>query len=155
MFGAIADDLEQTIDQAALRLRTSSDAEASVRPRTGAWSAKEILGHLVDSAANNHQRFVRAQEGGELVLPGYQQDHWVSAQGYQYRAWLDVVDLWTTYNRHLAHVVRRIPERHRDVACRIAANEPVALQALVADYVAHLRHHLAQIDERLGGTASG
>lgn len=51
--------------------------------------------------------------------------------------------------RHLAHVVRRIPENRWDVACRIAANEPVTLQALAEDYLRHLRHHIAQIDERL------
>jgi hypothetical protein len=33
----------------------------SHKPAPGKWSKKEIPGHLVDSANNNHQRFLRAQ----------------------------------------------------------------------------------------------
>ena len=36
---------------------------------------RQILGHLVDSASNNHQRIVRLQYNQELEFPDYQQDN--------------------------------------------------------------------------------
>ena len=77
------EELRQTVERAAAELLAVSDEAAAVRPGRGRWSAKEIVGHLVDSAANNHQRFVRAQWQDDLVFPGYAQDAWVEAQRYQ------------------------------------------------------------------------
>ena len=71
-------DLEDTVGRMAERLRGVSDAEAMRRPSAGKWSAKEIIGHLIDSASNNHQRFVRARWQEDMVFLGYQQDEWVA-----------------------------------------------------------------------------
>src|SRR5580693_6344926 len=83
--------LAQVVDDALPRLRAISDEDSSARPVPGKWSKKEILGHLIDSAANNHQRFIRLQMARELTLPGYDQAGWVKANGYQQTSWSDVV----------------------------------------------------------------
>ncbi len=103
-----------------------------------------MIGHLIDSAANNHQRFVRAQQG-PLVFPPYAQDHWVGCQRYQDRPWDEITGLWYAYNRHLAHVIRQIPEDRQLVPCTVEENTPVTLGFLADDYVRHLRHHLSQV----------
>ena len=141
----VADGLVQAVEAAAPRLRGMSDARASLTPRPGKWCAKEVIGHLIDSAANNHQRFVRAQLGSELVSPGYEQDLWVSRQGYAEAPWTDLVELWRLYNLRLAEVIRRIPPEKLATPCRIAAGEPVTLGFVVQDYLRHLHHHLGQI----------
>jgi hypothetical protein len=105
-----------------------------------------VIGHLIDSAANNHQRFVRAQEGAAYTGPGYTQDHWVAVQGYQDASWDDLIALWSAYNRHLARVIERIPDSKRGTTCTIGANAPVTLGFVAADYVRHLLHHLGQAD---------
>src|SRR5438876_7788717 len=104
---SVANDL-QSVLKTADRLRQIKDAEASVRPAPGKWSKKEILGHLVDSAANNHQRFVRLQLTSRIDLPGYDGDEWVRLQKYQDRSWAQIIELWQTYNTQLASLIRQV-----------------------------------------------
>jgi DinB superfamily len=155
------DDLIGTIGSTAQRLSTVADLAAARRPRPGKWSAKEIIGHLVDSAANNHQRFVRAAWQDDLVFPGYDQNEWVRVQEYQTTPWLPLVSLWSGYNLHLAHVMLAVPEtvrlrldaRHNfdEIAWQtVARDEPTSLDYLMQDYVGHMQHHLRQIDAILG-----
>jgi len=142
-----ATDLRSTLAAVLPRLRAIDEARASLPRGEGKWSPKEILGHLIDSAANNHQRFVRAQMAREIVLPGYEQERWVEGQGYQERPWSDIVVLWQALNLHLAHILERLPASARTTICRIGANPPLDLEVIVRDYLAHLRNHLNQVLE--------
>ena len=146
-FSTAADELLRTIDAALPRLRSMADSVAALPRAPGKWSPKQVIGHLIDSAANNHHRFVRAQEG-PLTFPPYAQDHWVGCQHYNDRAWEELTGLWYAYNRHLAHVIGRIPERFGQVPCTVETNAPVTLGFLAHDYVVHLQHHLGQVGAR-------
>jgi hypothetical protein len=137
--------LQQIIERSVDRLLALTEADTQVRRPSAEWSRKETLGHLIDSACNNHQRFMRAQLQDELVFPGYEQDSWNRAQPYQSEAWENLVALWASYNRHLAHVMAAIPESAGGNRCTIGDSEPVTLELLVTDYVRHLEHHLGQI----------
>ena len=142
---SVAEDLRRTIDAALPKLRAITDAAATEPRAPGKWSRKEIIGHLVDSASNNHQRFVRAQGVTALTFPRYEQNHWSASQHCNERPWADLVTLWHAYNAHLAHVITHIPDASLLVPCVIESNDPVTLEFLVTDYVIHLRHHLAQV----------
>jgi hypothetical protein len=144
-FAAIASRLRADVASAETRLRALGEREAAEPRKGGKWSAKEILGHLVDSASNNHQRFVRAQLAPPLRMPGYEQASWVSIQRYQERTWSEIIELWSAYNRHLAHVIASIPDERRHVSCEIGDDASMTLEHLVLDYVAHIQHHLRQI----------
>jgi hypothetical protein len=150
-----------TATQVAAQLRTEVDAavpfflavdesRTTVPVRAGGWCARQILGHLIDSACNNHRRFVMAQSADFTKFDGYEQDAWVDRQRYDTVAWRDLVALWAAYNRHLAHVMTRIPD---EAATRSAASpdggRQITLSFVVEDYVVHLRHHLDQIANAL------
>jgi len=144
-FKANADRLAQSLDAAQLALAAIDERAAAEPWAPGKWSRKDVLGHLIDSAANNHQRFVRAQQPGDLHFPPYVQDHWVGVQHYQERTWRDLVELWSAYNRHLAHILAFIPDSLQGKACTIGAEPTVTLGYLAEDYIDHLWHHLNQI----------
>jgi hypothetical protein len=148
-FPELAEALRRGVDAAAPKLRAISASRAAKIPSPGKWSPQQIVGHLIDSAANNHQRFVRAQQGPALTLPAYAQEHWVASQHYDARAWEDLITFWHVYNLHLAHVMAHIPEAHRDVTCTIGTYAPVTLGFLAHDYIVHMEHHLQQIQDQI------
>jgi hypothetical protein len=154
MTAQIANELTVTVRTAVQQLRTLSAALVSHRPSPDRWTIKEVLGHLIDSAANNHQRFVRAQFTDRLVFPKYDQNDWVRCQFYDKVEWNDLIELWQQYNLHLAHVIRNIPDRALNTTCVIGDYEPMTLKFLIEDYLAHLKHHLTKIDERVRATVN-
>jgi hypothetical protein len=114
----------------------------------GVWNVKQELGHLLDSAANNHQRFVRATLHGPYQGPGYAQDDWVRLHAYEELPWITLVELWAQYNLLLAHLVERIPEEALATECRIGSYEPSDLAFVIDDYVLHMQHHIDHLLNR-------
>jgi hypothetical protein len=146
----------RTIESTHAKLAALTDDESARRPAPNKWSKKEIIGHLIDSASNNHQRFVRARFTTDLVFPGYEQAEWVEAQRYQLTRWRDLLDLWRAFNLHLAHVMETTPReelvrpraRHNlhEIAWQhVAPTEVVTLEWFMIDYVGHFEHHVAQV----------
>jgi hypothetical protein len=149
-------ELRDAIKSFAPKLEKMSDEESRKRPAPGKWCPREIIGHLIDSASNNHQRFVRAQLQDDLVFPGYAQDSWVSLQQYREAPWGELLDLWRSFNLHIARVMEAAPSDQRlrprvrhnldELASRgVPKEEPATLDYFMADYVWHLKHHLDQI----------
>jgi hypothetical protein len=139
------EDFERTIETSYDQLLKIAEADADAALAPGKWSRKEVIGHLIDSAANNHHRFVKAQFTDDLLLSRYAQQSWVKSQDYGGRAWAELLLLWKSYNLHLLHVASRIPAERLETLCRFEDGESVSLGFLVADYVVHLKHHLKQV----------
>jgi hypothetical protein len=137
--------LGRIVESASAVLRRVSEEESGRPLLAGGWSRKQVLGHLIDSASNNHQRFVRASLADSLEFPAYEQTGCVRVQAVDDAAWAMLVDLWASYNRYLAHVIAHLPEAKLGVPCRIGADEPVTLAFLAEDYLRHLLHHLDQL----------
>src|SRR5712671_1154513 len=130
--------LETLIAQSGSEFAVFTDSEATEPVISGGWSRKQILGHLIDSASNNHQRFVRAQLQDELRWPGYDQSGCVRVQRYQAAPWSDLLAFWAAYNRFLAHVLAAVPEEKRNTPCWIGDYPLMTLEDLAADYLTHL-----------------
>jgi hypothetical protein len=112
----------------------------------GKWSKKEIIGHLIDSAQINLQRFVRCTYGQNFKLV-YAQDEWVAAAHYQDADIKEVLDLWILLNRQIIRVLSDYPADKLKTTCD-TGKEAISLHSvewLAADYVVHMRHHLNQV----------
>jgi len=146
----IAAHLRATLTESLPLLEAADDSRTTTAPRPGAWCARQILGHLIDSACNNHRRFVIGQSPETVRFDGYDGDAWVERQQYDAVPWRELVPLWTAYNRHLAHVMTCTSDA---TAARSAispdGSQSVTIAFLMEDYVTHLRHHLDQIRELL------
>jgi hypothetical protein len=136
--------LASVVAAAVPRLSAISEDAASRKPSPNKWSKKEILGHLIDSAANNHQRFMRLQVAREIDLPGYEQDNWVRLNGYRHASWTDIITLWSAYNRHLARVIESMDDGTLGHVWH-SPDGDATLEFIATDYVRHLKHHLSQI----------
>ncbi len=147
----LSEKLARAVHSAEGKLRQVSEVESNAPALKGGWSRKQVIGHLIDSASNNHQRFVRASLQGSLEFPGYDQDGCVRVQAVQSAPWPLLVTLWTNYNLYLAHVIAHLPASQLEASCRIGEDAPVTLKFLAEDYLTHLLHHLGQI----GAAASG
>ena len=137
--------LGDMVDDAEREMARISDSTAGEPAIAGGWSRKQILGHLIDSASNNHQRFVRAMLADELTWPGYDQEGNVRVERFQEAHWSDLVQLWASYNRFIAHVLARVPEAKRATPCIIGEYPKMTLEEVAADYLKHMGHHLDQI----------
>jgi hypothetical protein len=141
----LSEKLVRAVQSAEAILRQVSEAESSMPALKGGWSRKQVIGHLIDSASNNHQRFVRASLQGSLEFPGYDQDGCVRVQAVQSAPFPLLVTLWMNYNLYLAHVIAHLPQAQLEAQCRIGDDAPVTLRFLAEDYLTHLLHHLGQI----------
>ena len=113
----LSDQLRCLVESVEPVRRQIPESESMQPASPGGWSRKQVVGHLIDSASNNHQRFVRAALEGSLEFPGYD----------------------------LAHILAHLPADALPAKCRIGSAEPVTLQFLAEDYVVHLVHHVEQM----------
>jgi hypothetical protein len=145
-----------TLEENYTSLSKIRDDDAAVKPAPGKWSNKEIVGHLIDSAIINHQRFVRAQFQQDLNFYGYNQDKFVEMQHYNELSWISLLQMWRLLNLHIAWVMEVTPaeartrkiEKHSldKIAWHtIPVDEATSLEYFMTDYVRHMKHHLAQI----------
>jgi len=112
----------------------------------GKWSRKQILGHLIDSAANNHRRFILASTRSEpLAIIPYDQDEWVRLANYQHTPTSDLLSLWTCYNRQLSRIIEQLPASALHHPCTFDNGYSVTLSWLIEDYVVHMEQHVQQI----------
>jgi hypothetical protein len=141
---------QRRIDRAYAVLSSVSEELASTPARPGGWLRKEILGHLLDSAANNHVRFVDAATTGSYSGSGYHQEGWVRLHAYASQPWSELLARWLDRNQLLARVVQAIPESALAAPCTISGPGPdyhleTTLGFIVTDYLRHLDHHVSQI----------
>jgi hypothetical protein len=142
--------LAEILERAPLLLSDIREEDAAKPGTHGKWSKKQELGHLVDSASNNHQRIVRAQLQTDLSLPGYDGDRWVALHNYQSMAWKEIIERWRIMNQHLLRAASAISPQAAERKLTVGGGKPITLGFLFTDYVDHLLHHLRHIGIHFG-----
>jgi hypothetical protein len=146
MPGKLAQEFRAELNSLYTELIALSPELADTPWRTGGWTRKQIVGHLLDSAANNRQRFVRAAIQGSFTGPDYAQEAWVSAHGYAGQSWETLLRWWKIEHEILSAAVDNIPEERLDAICTVGENAPVSLRFLIEDYLRHQRWHFTQLN---------
>jgi len=140
--------LESLISEMTEIVNATDEVEFNLKLAPNKWSKKEILGHLCDSALNNHARFVKIIISSyPIAIQGYTQDDWVRVNDYQNQyEKSDVLSLWQNINRTILRVLRKAETSDFQKKCVLPDQKEVTLEWLLNDYVAHLIHHLEQIE---------
>lgn len=110
-FSYITDGIAKVIETEERLLNDLSVEVVTQRINKQNRTIKQILGHLIDSASNNHQRMVRLQYSKDLLFfPDYRQDNdlWIALQDYQNADWANLIQLWKFYNLHIIHVIHSV-----------------------------------------------
>lgn len=138
--------LSTLISQTLTKFSQINEADWSHKTTPDKWSKREILGHLADSAQTNLRRFIVTQhlQNQNIV---YYQNEWVLHQNYQNTPTQEVIELWKVLNQHICRVLDNLPDEKLSYTCDTGkqGQELYTLEFLIADYIAHLKHHLAQI----------
>ena len=157
----IATALRAAVDEGVAMFRAVPEEQTTERPSPDAWCAREVIGHLIDSACNNQRRFVLNQDAARLSVESYDQDVWVARQRYADAPASELVATWASANRNLARVIEGLPDevlnRGRGPMgtfsfpfANLPSSDPVTLRHLIEDYVGHIHHHFTQIRDLLG-----
>jgi aryl carrier-like protein len=137
--------LKEVLAKAPALLSAMPPEEAGRPPAPGKWSRKQELGHLIDSACNNHQRIVLAQLEEEPSLADYDGDRWVALHNYQQMEWQQIVECWRAMNEQLVRAASAISPQAANRKLTVGKGKPITLDFLVNDYLNHLLHHLRHI----------
>ncbi len=118
------------------------------------WTLKEIMGHLIDSASNNHQRFVRLQIVDELIFPGYGKDNskWLEIAKYNELNFSDIILLWKQYNILIGNIIKEVDESKLENRWKNSEGDKNTLRDLMVDYLRHLKDHLQHFEQTLEET---
>jgi hypothetical protein len=139
---------EDTVNSFFKTLKSTPEQWTDIKVNSDSWSLKEIVGHLIDSASNNHQRFVRLQEGNLKIFPSYEQEFWVKTQQYNQFDWPTLLYLWINYNRLLLHIIKTLSPGSLKNKW-IVEKDTHTLQWLIRDYYRHMRWHIQQYQDRI------
>lgn len=149
-FTAITTGIARVIETEEGLLNSLSVEAITLRRNSQNRTIKQILGHLIDSASNNHQRMVRLQYSKDLLFfPDYRQDNdlWIALQDYQHTDWHNLIQLWKFYNLHIIQVIQSVDKSKLDSYWCDFEGTKVTLKDMIEGYLDHLLLHIGEIHE--------
>ena len=149
-FIPITDGIKKVIEAEESFLRGLPVEVITLRRNKQSRTVKQILGHLIDSASNNHQRMVRLQYSKDLLFfPDYRQDNdlWIALQDYQNADWENLIQLWKFYNLHIIQVIKSVDLTKLDSFWCDFEGTNVTLKEMIEGYLDRLYLHINEIKD--------
>jgi hypothetical protein len=106
---------------------------ADVKLSEEKWTLKEMVAHLIDSASNNHQRFIRSQLESKINFPLYEAEEWKNVTKISDYSFISLIILWREYNYYLLHIVKNSKEDTLDNIWEINEKK-LTLRFIIEDY---------------------
>lgn len=129
-----------------------NESLTEIRISDDKWTLKEIIGHLIDSASNNHQRFIRLKLSNELEFPDYKNDEWLQIHNYNNMKFSELLSLFFYYNKLMVNIIANIDEKCLNSRWNVLWDENstfITLEKLANHYVEHIKIHFSHFMERL------
>ena len=144
----ISRELNSIVNDFYHKYQDLNDETTSKRLSTDDWTLQEIIGHLIDSGSNNHQRFVRLQIIDELIFPDYAQDNskWVEIARYNELNFSGIISLWQQYNVLIGNIIKEVNKNKLENYWKLNGDR-ITLKYLMIDYLRHIKDHLKQFEE--------
>ncbi len=128
------------------------ESTSSIRISEDKWTLKEIIGHLIDSASNNHQRFVRFQLSKVLEFPDYKNKQWLEIQKHQNMKFSELLLLFYYYNKLITNIILNVDKKNLNNKWNVYWDENstfITFEQLIVHYVDHIKSHLNHFRDRL------
>lgn len=122
------------------QLRTIPPRRAVFRYAPGKWSVKELVGHLGDTERILSYRLLRIARGDATPLPGFEEDAYVAAAGFDRRRLADLIEDWRSIRAATIRLVAALPE-NAWTRRGIVNGKPVSSRALLYIILGHVEHH--------------
>ena len=144
----LIDDYKEKINN-FYELMDSNKNIVDIRVSEDKWTLKEMVGHLIDSASNNHQRFIRLQIDKEINFPAYDHEQWKDISNIHEFEFSDLLNLWKSYNYFLLHLIKNIDVK--DYGNKwIIDHKEITLKFIVEDYFGqHMDWHIELYKNRI------
>ena len=128
-------------------LASVPEARASYRYAPGKWSLREIIGHVSDAERIFSYRLLRFARADETPVPGFDENTYVPAGGFERRSLADVAAELTAVRDATIALVRSLDEAAA-IRRGIANGQPISVRALAWISAGHELHHMSVIRER-------
>lgn len=147
--GDLRETLRTGVGETMALLDAAGEARAGHRYAEGKWSVREVAGHLADTERVMAYRALRAARGDATPLPGFDENAWVAAAGFERRALADLADELAHVRMATLDLLRPLGEA--ELARSVPANgHPVTARALAWIIAGHEIHHRRILRERYG-----
>ena len=148
-FSKITNGIVDIIESWELKLTNLPIETITLKRNNQNRTIKQILGHLIDSASNNHQRMIRLQYNTNLTFPDYRQDNdlWIALQDFQTEDWNNLIQLWKYFNLHMVQVIKSVDQSKLDNYWHDFEGTKVSLKEMIEGYLWHINLHLNEIQE--------
>lgn len=116
------------------------------------WSIREIVGHLADTERIMSCRALRLARGDQAALPGFDENQFVAAAGFDRRTLASLVEEWRLVRRASIALFEGFEElSEEDLRQPGIVNEaPMTARALAWIIPGHERHHMDVLQKRYG-----